>query len=82
MKYLSLENVLIEYFNCKKPFKKNGTLSQSGEKAYARLVSLLADIDNLIDINFSSKIDELDELAPSDEENMSKFVDKYGNIID
>ena len=46
------------------------------------IIGLLADIDNLIDINFSSKIDELDEIFESDEENMSKFVDKYGNIID
>lgn len=78
----SEEEILKDYFNCKRPFKKNGKLSKNGEKAYARLVSLLDDIDNLIDINFSSKIDELDEIFESDEENMSKFVDKYGNIID
>ena len=77
----SEEEILKDYFNCKRPFKKNGKLSKNGEKAYARLVSLLADIDNLIDINFSSKIDELDSLAPSDEKNMSHFVDKWGNTI-
>ena len=77
-----LEYVLIKYFGCKRPFKINGTLSKNGENAYAKLVSLLADIDKLIDLNFSSKIDELDSLAPSDEKNMSHFVDKWGNIID
>ena len=64
----SEEEILKDYFNCKRPFKENGTLSKNGEKAYARLVSLLADIDNLIDINFSSKIDELDEILDLEEE--------------
>ena len=48
----SEEEILKDYFNCKRPFKKNGKLSKNGEKAYARLVSLLEDIDHLIDINF------------------------------
>ena len=72
----SEEEILRDYFNCERPFKKNNKLSKNGEKAYARLVSLLEDINNLIDINFSSKIDELDEIFESDEKNMSKFVDK------
>lgn len=76
--FKSMEEILKEYFNCKRPFKKNGTLSLNGEKAYARLVSLLGDINDLVEIeNFSSLIDELDEIAPSDEKNMSKVVLGY-----
>lgn len=70
----SLESILQEYFNCKKPFKKNGKLSTNGESAYAKLVELLYDIDNLVDINVNRFIDDLDELAPSDENNMSKEI--------
>ena len=69
-----LEKILQKYFNCKRPFKKNGTLSDSGEMAYGKLVNLLYDIDNLIDTNFTSKVDELDKLAPSDEKNISKII--------
>ena len=72
-----LEKVLQEYFNCKRPYKNNGTLSKEGEMAYAKLVDLLYKIDELIGINLN--IDELDKLAPS--ENSSKILDKSGNTI-
>lgn len=62
--------------------QKNGKLTINGEKAYEKLVNLLNDIDELIDISFNDKIDELDSFAPSDEKNMSHFLDKWGNIID
>lgn len=72
-----LEKVLQEYFNCKRPYNNNGTLSKEGEMAYAKLVNLLYKIDELIGINLN--IDELDKLAPS--ENSSKMLDKNGNTI-
>lgn len=76
-----LGDILQKYFGCQKPYKKNGTLSKDGERAYAKLVNLLSDIDELIDIDFSNKIDELDSLATSDEKNIAHFVDKWGNIV-
>lgn len=73
---MSMEDILRKYFNCKSPFKMNETLSLSGERAYAKLIDLLGDIDELLGSNnFSNIIDELDKLAPSDDKNMSKFVD-------
>jgi len=72
----SMEEILQEYFGCKKPFKKNETLSISGEMAYARLIGLLQDIDDLLGTDYVAKnIDKLDEIAKSDEKNMSRFVD-------
>ncbi len=70
---MNMEYILREYFGCEKPFNKNEKLSLSGERAYARLVSLLEDVDELLGVdNLSNIIDELDTLAPSDEKNMSK----------
>lgn len=95
---MCMEQILEEYFGCKRPFKKNETLSKNGERAYARLISLLEDInllakrdynlngdvfdllkdiDDLVglkDMGHLSLPDRLDEIAPSDEKNMSKFV--------
>lgn len=79
----SLEEILKEYFGCKRPYNKDETLSLYGESAYAKLVSLLQDIDNLLGTDYLSKyIDELDELAPSNDKRIGHFLDKYGNIID
>jgi hypothetical protein len=43
----TLEEILQEYFNCKKPFKKNEKLSESGWKAYGKLTKLIHDLGTL-----------------------------------
>ena len=78
---MSLEEILQKYFNCKKPFNKNGNLSINGEIAYSKLVDLLYALDELVEINASWVIDDLDKLATSNDNNVSKMLDEYGNII-
>lgn len=77
-----MEEILYKYFGCKKAYNKNGTLTNFGENAYGKLIHLLSDIDELVDTNFISKLDELDELAPSSDKNRGHILDKYGNRID
>ena len=42
-----LENILQEFFHCKRPFKKNGKLTVQGEKAYSQLEELMYQLDFL-----------------------------------
>lgn len=43
----TLEEILQEYFNCKKPFNKNEKLSVSGWSAYGKLTKLIYDLGTL-----------------------------------
>lgn len=42
---VTLEEILQKHFNCKVPFRKDGTLTTTGEKAVIRLFGLLNDLD-------------------------------------
>lgn len=69
----TLEEILQEYFNCKKPFlahpyydeeeKVPVTLTKKGTVEYGNLISLLNDIGNLTGENTSKIIEKLDEIA-------------------
>lgn len=43
----TLEEILQEHFNCKKPFNKNEKLSVSGRNAYGKLTKLIYDLGTL-----------------------------------
>ena len=69
----TLEKILQEYFNCKKPFlvhpyydekkKTPVTLTKEGAAAYGNLISLLNDVGNLTGEDTSKIIEKLDEIA-------------------
>lgn len=40
-----LEKLLQEHFSCKVPFRKDGTLTTTGEKAVLKLMNLLNDLE-------------------------------------
>lgn len=72
----TLETILQDYFGVKRPFLKTPErhwdgmdryLSRAGEKAYGRLVSLLYDLEDILE-NFSASeiIEELDQIADGD----------------
>lgn len=42
---VTLEEILQKHFNCKVPFRKDGTLTTTGEKAVLGLFDLLDDLD-------------------------------------
>lgn len=44
---MDMEQLLQDYFNCSKPFKKNGELSVNGTKAYGKLLDMLYALNNL-----------------------------------
>ena len=55
----TLEEILQEYFGCKKPFRKdNGDLTKAGSQAYSKLTTLLYDIAKLTETN-----DEINEVV-------------------
>lgn len=64
MPYKTLEEILQFYFGCKCPFKKDGSMTQNGERAYRKLVSLIYDTKTLLgdDVSFSADeiVNELD----------------------
>lgn len=55
---MNLETMLVS-LGCKKPFKKNGNVSESGWKAYDKLMSILVYLKNNNVINFRQ--DDLDK---------------------
>lgn len=69
----TLESILQDYFNCKKPFLNNPyyddkelcpvTMTKRGYEKYGDLVSLLYRIQNLTGIDVNDIIDELDSIA-------------------
>lgn len=69
----TLEEILQEYFNCKKPFLKHPyfdekerapiTFTQRGSAAYSQLISLLYDISDLTGIGVEHIIDQLDSIS-------------------
>ena len=69
----TLESILQDYFNCKKPFLNNPyydyeeltpvTMTKRGYEKYGDLVRLLYDIQELTNIDVNDIIDELDSIA-------------------
>lgn len=70
---ITLESILQDYFNCKKPFLNNPyydyeercsiTMTKRGYEKYGDLVRLLYDIQELTGIDVNDIIDELDSIA-------------------
>lgn len=44
---MDFETLCLNLFNIKKPFKKNGSLSVTGTKAYGKLLSLFYDMKDM-----------------------------------
>ena len=40
-----MEEILRKYFDCKVPFRKDGTLTTTGKNAVSKLISLLNDME-------------------------------------
>ena len=61
----SLEEILQTYFGCKRPFNVCYQLSDSGSRAYTKLISLLYEISEIYDINgkINDIVDTLDYIA-------------------
>ena len=61
----SLEEILQTYFGSKRPFKMCGELTESGGRAYTKLISLLYEISEIYDINgkINDIFDTLDYIA-------------------
>lgn len=69
----TLEEILQEYFKCKKPFLKNPyydekelapvTMTTWGYAAYGKLISLLYEIGELTDVDVNRIVDRLDSIA-------------------
>lgn len=69
----TLEEILQEYFNCKKPFLKNPyyddkelspvVFTESGSRAYSELIGLLYDVSHVTGIDVNDIVDQLDSIA-------------------
>lgn len=53
---------ILQQMGSKKPFKKNGFLSQSGIKAYEKLVSILYNISYITPMPIENIIKDLDKI--------------------
>lgn len=62
-KIMALEQILQDYFGCKRPFDKDGKLTKHGNLAVKRLISLLHNLNDIGVINGSwnaqKKIDDI-----------------------
>ena len=60
---MTLEEILQEFFGCKKPFDRNGKLTKSGDYNVQRLIDLLGCLEGIGVINCAHnsarKIDEI-----------------------
>ena len=75
MNEVTLASILTKYFGCKNPVLERPVpddmndfgkryLTRSGQRAYAKLISLLYDLETLIDLDdVSNAIEMLDEIA-------------------
>lgn len=60
---MTLEKILQDYFNSKKPLNKKGDFTESGSRAYGDLTSLIYGLGNLIEIDVNEVIERLDHVA-------------------
>lgn len=71
-----LEEILQTYFGSKRPFKMYGEFTESGSRAYTKLISLLYEFSEIYDINgkINDIVDNLDSIA--DEPNFTNLIFK------
>lgn len=69
-----LEEILQTYFGSKRPFKMYGEFTESGGRAYTKLISLLYEFSEIYDINgkINDIVDNLDSIA--DEPNILNII--------
>ena len=69
-----LEEILKTYFGSKRPFKMYGEFTESGSRAYTKLISLLYEFSEIYDINgkINDIVDNLDSIA--DEPNILNII--------
>ena len=64
---MTLEEILQEYFGCKRPFDKGGRLTKHGDIAVQRLISLLHDLNAIGVINGSWNAEKrIDDIIDND----------------
>lgn len=59
----TLEEILQEYFNCSKPFRKDGSFTYRGAKAFNKLVGLVYALGTITDLNAEKIVRTLDEIS-------------------
>lgn len=70
----TLSEILQTYFGCKVPFRKDGELTTTGEKAFKKLEELLVDLERLGVIDSADEcMKELKPLANIEEEDDSEI---------
>ena len=57
---MDLETILQKLTGYKRVYKKDGTLSYNGLKAYSKLVDLLYNISEITEIDINAVIDKID----------------------
>lgn len=64
---MGLEEILQEYFGCKRPFDKGGRLTKHGDIAVQRLINLLHDLNAIGVINGSWNAEKrIDDIIDND----------------
>jgi len=64
---MTLEQILQEYFGCKRPFDKDGRLTKHGDIAVQRLISLLHTLNAIGIINGSWNAEKrIDDIIDND----------------
>lgn len=59
----TLEEILQHFFNCNKPFRKDGEFTCKGSIAYAQLVELLYNVGGLTETDMNDVVETLDMIA-------------------
>ena len=63
----TLEDILVECFDCKKPFNKKGKLTVSGVKAYEKLIDTVSGLEYVgVITSANNVIKQLDEIVSGD----------------
>lgn len=63
MKFIAhrtLEEVLQDFMNCERPFNEDGSVTDEGSNAYAKLTNLLYDIGNMTGREMEDVVGALD----------------------
>jgi len=62
----TLEEILQEYFKCSKPFRKDGSFTYRGAKAYNKLVGLVYALGTFTSVDSEKVVRQLDEISDID----------------
>lgn len=60
---ISLEEILQRNYDVKNAFDGDGNMTLEGEKAYEKMISLMADLGDFFEVNLDNWISRLDEVA-------------------